>query len=406
MYKPMLITFIIFASTLCTSNILKQNTIKHVPQECSPKLLSGYISGVSDFERSSMVPSELLSSTCMNLEDSCCLDEEFQAMTSIAAQNLKQVQKGIMQVLEAFKLFKNLNVKTINEIIAMYTPEELKEMDLTAESVTEDLQFLKSEENDIALNLWNSYKLLENYGANLNCTICEASNHTNFSNMDGRMDELKMKFDFNYCYSLFNSPEVISQFEFIKYMKNINTLTMLLGKQYNVNVYDGFRNSYEQVEKADQLRLSCLASVDDYSDDEKCAEMCLEIGSPNGFSLKHMIKPLAQLTVMITDFFGTQSLLKQTTSPSESNESPETSKVTVEETIRVFADEWNVDYILPPNEMEDNKGINLNRMKIDLAYETGWNFYEIRMKDWHAFVGSVSVVKAVVFLAGIFALLF
>lgn len=351
--------------------------------------------------RSSMVPSELLTSMCTNFQDSCCLDNEFNELTDISAKNLSQVQHGVKKVREAFELFRNLNSKRIQQILDMVTEEQLKELNLTADVVAEDLKHLYEEREDISLDLWNSYKLLENYGATFNCGLCEASNHTNFKNMDSG-DDLKMVFDFNYCYSLFNSPELISQLDFIKHMKNINTFTQVLGILYKTSVGDNFRNSYQKVEAADQLRLSCLASVDDYSDDETCAEMCLELGSPNHFGLKQMITPLAQFSVMIIDFFGSQDLLNQDKNNTEINGK---SVVTLDETIEVFADEWTVEYILPPV-IDIGEGADLNAMKIDLGYEKGWNFHEVRMKNWHAIVGYVSVLKAMMIFAGFVGLMF
>ena len=302
---------------------------------------------------------------------------------------MKQIFNGVQRARVALGFLNNLTGQNIKSFISLFSEEQLKSLSLSKEEIEEDLQFLYNEHTDISLDLLNAYKMVEEFGAGLNCTICEAANHHNFKNKESR-DNFKMIFDFNYCYNLFNSPGIISTLEFLKQMKQLNNFTRLLGLLYGLNIKNASENNYEKIEKVDQMRLSCLASVDDFSDDEQCAEMCIEIGRPNQFFMSRMIPSLSSFIVMVSDFYGSQSLLKK----EETNPSPEHTTETTEEAIQVIVDEWNVDYFLPPS--HPREFLDLNAMKVDLAYESGWNFYEIRMKDWKAFTGSEGVFKVMI----------
>lgn len=393
-----LITVLFFFSyAFTTSKILMDGGSIHQSQPCSVKLLNTYGAEIEDSERDSMEPSELLKASCTNFEDSCCLDKEFEAMTAIAKESLQHLFNGVKETRVAVELLKKLDKKAIKNLISIYEHDELENMGLSEEQITEDLTLLKDERNDISLDLSNTYKMVEEFGGGLNCTVCEASNHSNFSNIESR-DDFKMKFDFNYCYSLFNSEELISTLDFVRYMRPITTLSKMLSKLYDVKVFDHFKDSEQKVHRIDELRKSCLASVDDFSDDEQCAEMCIEIGRPNQFFFKEIIKPLTTFVVMTTDYFGSQELM-QAVAQINSGEEPvnaDESIMDANETIQAYADQWDVDYILPPS--DDYSAIDLNTLNVELTYDNGWNFHEIRMKDWGIFTEGADILKGIVFV--------
>jgi len=284
--------------------------------------------------------------------------------------------------------------KKIEKLIKDLGEEKIQEYDLDVDTVKEDLAYLKLEWKDISLDLFNTYRMVEDFGGGLNCTLCEAKNHTNFSNIES-LQNLKLKFDFNYCYQLFNSEYLLSTLDFVRHLKPLTTLSKVLSGYYNVAVGDHFRDSIEKTDQIDQLRMSCLASTDDFSDDEQCAEMCMELGKPNQFFFKDIIRPLTTFVVIVTDYFGTQELLKANSKDAPELEH-EVSVITAEETIEAFIDNWDVKYILPP--AEEYSPINLNRMKVELTYDKGWNFHEVRMKNWGIARETASIMSALVFM--------
>lgn len=404
MLKSIFISFYLIVVLSASSKILTEKDEIHRSQFCSTKLINLYINNEDDYgdNRTSFVPSELLKNSCTNFHDSCCLDEEFETMTNIAKKNLEHLYNGVEEAEIAFKMLNQLNEKKIKQIIQELGEEKLEEYDLTKENVKEDLSYLQQEWRDISLDLLNTYKMVEGYGGGLNCTICEASNHSNFDNLE-KASNLKLIFDFNYCYQLFNSEYLLSALDFVRHLKSLTTLSRILSGYYDVHVGDHFRDSIDKVEKIDQLRKSCLASTDDFSDDEQCAEMCIELGKPNQFFFKDIIQPLTTFVVIVTDYFGSQELLKAN-SKDASELAKEESVVTAQETIQAFIDHWDVNYILPPQ--DEYSPINLNRMKVELGYDKGWNFHAVRMKSWGIARESAFIMKAIVFLGLSMNLLF
>lgn len=385
MQKTIIISFFLLSSTMAANDILKKDQPIHISKKCSTKLLTFYGADAGFESRSSFEPSDLLKSSCTNFEDSCCLDEEFRRLTEISGKNLKQIHDGVQRARVALDLLDNLTEEQVKTFISFFSDDLLQMLSMTREDIEADLKFLYEDHKDMSLDLLNAYKMVEEFGAGLNCTICEAGNHSNFVETQ---DNLKMIFDFNYCYNLFNSPGIISTLEFLKEMKQLNTFTRLLGALYDVDIRNDFEDSYEKIEKVDQMRLSCLASVDDFSDDEQCAEMCIEIGRPNQSFLGQIVPTLSSFTVMVSDFYGPRTLFDKVKKDQTMPETPDDTK----EAIQVLTDQWNVEFILPPSETQES--MDLNAMKVDLAYESGWNFNEIRMKNWKAFTGSQGVLKA------------
>jgi hypothetical protein len=391
MLKSILISFYFIFLLSASSKILQDEHEVHSSKTCSTKLINLYSGEGDDYgsQRSSFVPSELLKNSCTNFEDSCCLDEEFTMMTDISRKNLEHIYEGVQEAERAINMFSQLTTKKINEIIKNLGEKKIQELNLTKEEIQENLAYLNLERGDIAIDLENTYLMIEQYGAGLNCAICEASNHSNFSGINSQ-ENIKLVFDYNYCYQLFNSEYFLSTLDFVRHMKPIMTLTNILAGYYNVPTIDHFRQSVEKVEQIDTARVSCLASVDDFSDDEQCAEMCIELGKPNQFFFKDIIAPLTSFVVIVTDYFGTQELLKANSSENTELEKEE-SVVTPEETIRAFVDQWDVQYILPPT--DEYSPINLNRMKVELSYDKGWNFHEIRNKSWGIVRESVQLIQ-------------
>lgn len=393
MLKSILISFCFIFMLSANSKILTDEHEVHKSEFCSTKLINLYANKNDSHSdtRTSFVPSELLKNSCTDFQDSCCLDEEFETMTNIAQKSLQHLYNGVVESQIAFKMLDQLKEKKIKEIIAEVGAEKIEEYDLTEEEIIEDLKYLREEWNDISLDLTNTYKMVEEYGGGLNCTLCEARNHSNFTNID-KINDVKLIFDFSYCYQLFNSEYLLSTLDFVRHLKPMTTLSKLLSGFYEVRVGDHFRDSIEKVDQIDGLRKSCLASVDDFSDDEQCAEMCIELGKPNQFFFKDIINPLTTFVVIVTDYFGTRELL--IANSKESTElGNEESVVTPQETIDAFIDHWDVNYILPP--ADEYSPINLNRMKVELGYDKGWNFHTIRFKKWGIARETASILKAI-----------
>ena len=370
MFKTIIFSLCLFSTITSNSKILTDTKEVHQSQQCSSKLIQSYLPDLEiEHRETSFIPSELLESSCTNFKDSCCLDEEFEALTNIARKNLEHLFNGVKEARIAFNLLNQLNSKKIQELIQLLSEDDLNNLNLTAEEIEEDLTFLKKEWKEISSDLSQSYKMVEKFGGGFNCTICEATNHSNFTNMNN-INEMKIKFDYNYCYQLFNSPVVIATLEFVKSLKQLTTLSQVLSVKYGVKVPDHFRESHEKANQVDQLRISCLASTDDFSDDEQCAEMCLEIGKPNQYFFKETIHPLTTFIVMVTDYFGNQELLNSYNKKNDQSEiQSETSITSPSDVIMAFNDQWNIDYIIPPK--DDYSPLNLNRMKVELSYDNG-----------------------------------
>jgi hypothetical protein len=394
MLRTILISFYFIFLFSATSKILTEEHDVHSSQACSPKLIEAYLNEEVGHSRSSFAPSELLKNSCTNFNDSCCLDEEFTEMTNVAKKNLEKLYEGVQETERAISMLNTLSTKKIKQIIQDLGEEKIEQLGLTDEDIQEDLAYLNLEYKDINIDLTNTYKMVEQFGGGLNCALCEASNHSNFSGMES-ISSLKLQFDYNYCYQLFNSPLFLSTLDFVKHLKPMMTLSNILSGYYGMNPINHFKDSIEKAEQIDAARLSCLASTDDFSDDEQCAEMCIEIGKPNQFFFKDIIVPLTHFVVIVTDYLGTQELLKSFSSSGEELDKEE-SVVTPEETINAFVDEWNVDYILPPS--GEHGELNLNRMKVELTYDKGWNFYEVRNKNWGIVREGVQIIQNLLFL--------
>ena len=397
MYKKIIFSLCFISFISANSKILTDTSEVHTSQFCSSKLINQYLPDL-DIEhdvRTSFVPSELLKKSCTNFNDSCCLDEEFQMMTDIAKKNLEQLFSGVKEARVAFKLLDKLTSKKIKELIESLTKDDLSDHDMTIEEIEEDLNYLKKEWKEISNDLSETYKMVEQFGGGMNCTLCEATNHSNFTELS---NTVKIQLDYNYCYQLFNSQSFIATLDFVKNLKTLNTFSKILGNMYNVKVSNDFKNSAESANNVDKLRVSCLASTDDYSDDEQCAEMCLEIGKPNEFFFKEILYPLTSFVVMTTDYFGNQEILKSTQDQNSKDESQidsEVSFTSASDMILAIYDQWNVKYILPP--VDEENPINLNRMKVDLVYDKGWNFHEVRMKNWKIFTSGVEIMNVFFF---------
>ena len=394
MLKTILISFYFISLFSASSKILTEEQDIHSSKFCSPKLIEAYLGDEIGHQRSSFVPSELLKKSCTNFNDSCCLDEEFTKMTNIARKNLEHLYEGVQETERAISMLNQLTPKKIKEIISDLGEEAIKGMNLTDETIKEDLTYLKNEAGDINIDLNNTYLMVEQFGGGLNCAICEASNHSNFSGIE-RSDTLKLQFDYNYCYQLFNSAEFLSTLDFVRHLKPMMTLSNILSGYYKLHPINHFKESIEKAEQIDAARKSCLASTDDFSDDEQCAEMCIEIGKPNQFFFKDIIGPLTSFVVIVTDYLGTQELLKAN-AKNEDEMDHEESVVTPQETISAFVDQWNINYILPPH--DEYSELNINRMKVELTYDKGWNFHEVRNKNWNIVREGVKIVQNVLFL--------
>jgi hypothetical protein len=294
----------------------------------------------------------------------------------------------------AFKLLEKFTDNYIQEFLTLFSEELLEELNLIKEDIAEDLKYLYKNRDEINSDLSNSYKMIEEFGAGLNCSICETRNHLNFIYSD-QDQEYKMVFDFNYCYSLFKSKELGSVLDFMKHMQYINTLNTLLSTIYEVDMLENLGEAEDNIEMADKMRLSCLASVDDSSDDEECAEMCLEIGSPNKLFWKYILTPLTTFALLITDYFNGQEFLNHKENAGDLDAAGDYTEKMIEK----FVDEWDLDYLLPVTKSTEE--LNLSEMKIDLAEGKGWNFYDIRMRDWGVYQESVGLFGNV-FVLGFF----
>ena len=372
-----------------SSKILRDTVSFDSPMECSIELLKTYGAHPRTNFRESFTPSPLLHSNCTNFKNSCCLDEEFEDFKDISRINLIKVAHGFEELRSALTYLKHLNPVEIASFMKLFTDDQLEELDMIKEEVTIELNDLYNERDKIIEDLDNAFDMIEEFGAGLPCSICEANNHSNF-NSSADTGELKMIFDFDYCYNLFESEVTKSTMDFMKYMKDLNTFTILLSTLYHVDMQDNLSEIESNIEIADKLRNSCLISKDDTSDDEECAEMCLELGSPNRFFWTNFVSPLTTFGFLIKDYYGEREfLINESESVIKGDHYYLNQKL--DGVIDNIAHGWSVEYFLPPQDFEG--AINLSKIGAELEYGTGWNYYNIRVKDWVVYDKSIAILS-------------
>ena len=373
-------TLLLASIANCTTKMLQDNgqSNEKIPSvECHMKLVNTY-TGLDHGSRSSMIPSELIKSSCMGLDNSCCTDQEYEILNSKTENNLKRIHEGLSEVQNAIKLLPKESDPRIKELLSddQSTDEDL--------AIIASFKTIKDNSTKLVQDLNNSFQMVTDFTAGYSCAICKSENHHNF--LEGYEDHeqiTKMIFDTEYCEDLFNSPLLLSTLEFYSQLNNVMTVTGAIGEKYAQHIKNDFENSAEQLTKINETRISCLASQNDLSKSNSCIELCFEMGKPNGFIFTGIGKQLASFTTVINDYFGDQSILKQMQNTSSEDNLQEKSFTDITETISVFVDKFNVKHILEHD--QEHEELDLEHIKIHPVKGRGWNLHQTRRAKWEMF---------------------
>lgn len=362
------IIFAIFAKNIIShSQILAEKDVFE-EMECYPKVLNSYLSQneldtYSTFESSR--PTELLSSTCLNMDNSCCSDEVF---TEMYTQTSQKVQK-ISEVMNFFKNSIELLTSANNEKIEILK-KKLSEEDFSIfESV---LNEVKTNKDEFLRDINDATNFTLNTSSGLSCAICSAYNHHNL--VEGN-HSAKIVLDSEFCRNAFSSSEFEGFVDLLLILQKLNQVTHLVFEAYeldesvkpdDVPINDDFKSTVMQ------KKISCLAESD-LSSNESCLELCFEIAPFNKFFLHEYSDNILWFGIIVDDFFGDQSVFK-----SEKKEF-----VAKYSSILKFG---RIEEFLPLT--DEDSPLNLSHMKAVLKSNEGWNLSTQGMKTWSRYFES------------------
>ena len=403
------ITFIFMLFAILNATVHTKSTILQDPNEeasnyepkfCSLKLVNVYTGGDDYGNRKSTIPSELQQKSCSNFEDSCCSDEQFELMTNKAVTSLKNIYSGLTKFKAAIRLLSKTPENKFTELLTAVGPEYLETKEMTRDQSLGFFRDFKKNWKTYIVTIDKTFVLIQKFSSGLNCSICEAANHSNFTNIEKDSD-VKMKLDINFCSNFFNAPEFFNLVDLLSQLDEITYMNQLLAKVYEVPSGEIFKQADEVKENILKERIRCLAS-DNIANDHQCLELCLETGKFNQFLLKEKALPFALFSILVNDYFGDQSALSEVNKPevSETSENPEIRVLNAEERIEEFVGLWEVSYILGPEDEESE--INLNRMKVVPTFGEGWNLENVRYTKWKTVFEGQAIISSVILF--IFAL--
>ena len=390
-------TFLLASIANCNSKMLQDNgeaaaTFSSV--ECSMKIVNTY-TGLDETDyRSSMIPSDLIKSSCIGVENSCCTDNEYEIMNKKTEKNLGRIFEGLSEIKNAIKLLPKETDFRIKELVL--DNEEQSEDEFI--EITTSFKKIRQNSTKLIKEINDSFKMVTDYSAGYSCSICKAENHANFK-VERDMGEkiLRMIFDIDYCEDLFNSPLLLSTLDFYAQLNHFMTITGSIGQKYGQHIENDFEQSGKQIEEINQTRISCLASENDLSKKNSCLELCFEMARPNSFLLSVVAKQLGSFTTLVNDYFGDQTILKQMKNTNSEDNLEEKSFMDFQEIVSVFVDKFQVKHILEFD--EEHEEVNLEQLKIHPIKGSGWNLHKSRRGKWEMFESqSILVVSQILIL--------
>ena len=212
-------TTIIFLSlflttALCTKSSFlnspestEQDLEQYSPKLCYPKIIGAYATGMDTFQnRSSMIPSELISNVCQNVTDSCCLDKEFSQMMDQATAKAVLLVSFRDRILSTIRTISSWNDSDKQKMLDQITSWE--DVPFEKDTLLEVINDIKNNRKTIRESVRAAFRVIFENSAGLPCAICEAKNHSNFANMESR-DSFKMVVDVNMCENLCNNNDFV-----------------------------------------------------------------------------------------------------------------------------------------------------------------------------------------------------
>lgn len=314
------------------------------PKYCSFKLLKNYISEPIDNEdartesshrssrssyrpyhenhrlRESMPPSDFILSNCTNIEDSCCLDSEFEQFREGVDQSIRKLSGWQKIFGEVIPKVANLDETQISEL-AKRVPEIFwSDNDLSLEKFQNLIKYLSENKNYILKNAASTFDLSKKYSTGLACALCESKNHTNFQITPNEEDNLSLNYskilDVEICHNAFHSENILDMFEFIKDYSVLAKIGKIFIAAYGLKWRDfgddlhlmskliasNLKKRFSQCEELSGKELK--ADID-------CLDLCMSVIPFNQSFISKWIQEVLVLNELLKDFLsGKSGLLK------------------------------------------------------------------------------------------------
>ena len=353
--KHSIIPFLLSFSFLALIPHPTQSTIKSVlanslsdsisksyePKHCSLKLLSNYLQGHTDNQdavsesrdsynprdamssdsnlthRESMPPSVIIQSNCTNIQDSCCLDSEFNLLKKNLLENFGKLKEWKKIFARAINKISQLDSENLKELLE-YVPDEFWNQNfITAEDFGGMVQYVTLNQQVILGNAKASCDTSVDYSSGLICSICEAENHQNFqkeSDKQSHTDYFKI-LDSEICKNMFQSANLYHIFNFVNDFSNFYYISLAFMSAYQMD-HTKYVDPTHEKSKFTALTLKndfaeCKnLSEQDLNKNPKCMGLCMDLIPFNRSFMEDWTKEVIVLEHLLSDFQGEREIFK------------------------------------------------------------------------------------------------